>query len=355
MKMVSLVCEKISGSVGASLVFRKEEGIVFDLPVLGNVGVGSFFNFIGYYIGACIVLYVLAKLLKNSERYSSYVKNTVLYSSSIVLLLNALELIIIMVISINLYECREIDYPNVALINVLGEIDDLGEELQVIFDAMLWSKVILCVCYFSYLFILLSVYLDLAEIKKFQTLLCLIVYCFVSYGFKWVSCNSFLYEIENINKCMVNIRSINNKLLYGDIDKIRLIKNDLDKFSGQYFYLSKNKNLAAQDRLVLYEMYLLLEYIGIVPEEEFIEPLVIGSKHFGMVEANAKYLNYIEKSLNCTSDFRLLKILRVDAEAELKTDDCESTFKIFLDKYHINKNKEISWLIVPMSFVKIGP
>lgn len=92
MQIVAFVISKVANKTSISSIMPSSG--MFVLPVLGEVGASYVFGLIGFHIGAAIVLLVLTKVIKNSTENFVRIKNAVMYSSVITVVLGLLDFVI---------------------------------------------------------------------------------------------------------------------------------------------------------------------------------------------------------------------------------------------------------------------
>ncbi len=317
------------------------------------------FNFLGYHIGAAIVLFVLICLIKNGKEYFDYVKNAVLYSSVITILLGFINVIIVMLALIFLCFLMEVDisdFSDISSLNMLSDIKKIEELIAIIYYSSILEEIVSCVIYFWYIYLFISVYVPLELVKKTKT-----IFCLVSLGFL-VCLSVFLNfglmkdEVESIKESIVKISEPFDIIVYEDVANGSVIEEIYfeKKVYNEFLKLSSNKLMSAQDRLRVFKMYFLQKNEELIPEEEIKESLYFVYGWSTIPDANDKYVNYLADCLKYSGDVKILDELKKLADLEKKIHN-KSSFEIFMNNFYLKKHKDGAWYIVPLSLIKIIP
>lgn len=332
----------VSNKTDTQIIGSKE---VFEMPFLGHVSASYIFNFIGFYVGACVVLFVFVHLVKNSLEYFDCISKVVLYSSLVTLLLYLLNFCFIKLYTVLLTSLQIIDSPALAELSILDNIIEVNEVFFIIAYTMILTEVTSAIIYLGYMSYLLSTYVPFKCINTIKAIVTFMVFILLIIGSN-IFCLGGLYkEISDIYSKInnINVFCLNNNYQSRQIE--------LEK---EYFYLSKNKFLSKQDQLRVYKLYLLTKYEKIIPIEEMTDPIYIVNNNYGIPEANEKYVDYLVNHLKYNSELLKLMELKNISDIEKKQYNA-SSYDIFLKNVSQNKFENQSWLIIPLSLVKILP
>lgn len=337
-------------------------GGYFEIPVVGSVEGIRILNFLGHYIGAAVVLLVLAKVVNDSIVWFLPLRNIVLYSSVCILFISVIERVlyyVVTVISVFWIDDNVLWYfKNLNDANVIDNLEAIEKSMGWMIEVKIITTTVIVAMYVFYMRSYICAIIPSDSIKK-------VLSAFIAIIFFLLTSFSVYYPFYDMRDELGKIQSNINEVVYfngklerlenrkvGTIIEMRKHMLNIDDY---YRYLSESFLLPEQEKLMAFEMYFVLKYIDFIPVEEQTEDLCFVNYGTNMTEANGKYVDFLLKKLKYTSDAQKIIGLQNSTIEEKAIKKYKSSLEIFIEKCKENRYKKFSSIVVPVSLVKILP
>ncbi len=337
-------------------------GGYFEIPVVGSVEGIRILNFLGHYIGAAVVLLVLAKVVNDSTVWFLSLRNIVLYSSVCILFISVIERVlyyVVTVISVFWIDDNVLWYfKNLNDANVIDNLEAIEKSMGWMIEVKIITTTIIVAMYVFYMSSYICAIIPSDSIKKVLSAFIAIIFFLLTSFSVYYPFHDMRDELRKIQSNINGVVYFNGKLERLENRKVGTIiemRKHMLNIADYYRCLSESFLLPEQEKLMAFEMYFVLKYIDFIPVEEQTEDLCFVNYGTNMTEANGKYVDFLLKKLKYTSDAQKIISLQNSTIEEKAIKKYKSSLEIFLEKCKENRYKKFSSIVVPVSLVKILP
>ena len=232
-------------------------GGYFEIPVVGSVDGIRILNFLGHYIGAVVVLLVLAKVVNDSTVWFLSLRNIVLYSSVCILFISVIERVlyyVVTVISVFWIDDNVLWYfKNLNDANVIDNLEAIEKSMGWMIEVKIITTTVIVAMYVFYMSSYISAIIPSDSIKKVLSAFIAIIFFLLTSFSVYYPFHDMRDELRKIQSNINGVVYFNGKLeslenrKVGTIIEMRKHMLNIDDY---YRYLSESFLLPEQEKLM---------------------------------------------------------------------------------------------------------